>query len=542
MKFIPSYLLFIIFSGTIVSAQTRPDSLKSEEIDVVRAFVPSVTMVNKVGFPPNLPKISAEQPIPQRYTFTDFSTALNYKAEDLRPLKFSPKATSNESIGFARLGFGNYLTPVVNLALANKNQQKFEVGLLSDFIFSKANNPRFQEYYEFNAKGYGAYHFENTTVGVEAGLRRDQYYLYGYDASLADSISKKDISRAYTLPGINLFFHNHVPTKTDINYKGNFSVEALGTDFNAKGNNIGFGVEGDKGFANGTYLAGLKLSGMFSTYNFEGSDNNLGIELTPYGGINKGVWSLKAGPVLIVNDGDIHLLPYINNSVKVKDNQLVIYNEWNSKLAFNNMISAYRINPFLAANNRFKNYRVQERTFLGARGSFSQGFSYDLRFTQMVWNDAPLWLNDSLDMKQFKQVYDQKITAWNPHIELAYKKAGLFDVRMAADYFIYNTDTWEQAWHMPEFKGLLGGKYYWKDKLQVGLDIMVESGIKARNEQLVVENLAAQVDINLHANYVLNKNIGFFAELNNIANNRNQRWYRYDRFGIHGIAGVKVVF
>lgn len=542
MKTTLSYMLLFCLTTGMLSAQTRTDSLKSEEIDVVRAFEPSVTMVNKVGFPPNLPRISADQPISQRYNFSDYSAALSYKPEDLRPMKYNPSSSVQESLGFARLGFGNYLTPVFNFAIANKNQQKLEAGMNADFIFSKANNPRFQEYYELNVKGYGAYHLENTTIGIEAGMRRDQYYLYGYDEGLADSISKSDISRAYTLPGVNIYFHNYVPTKLDLNYKGNFSVEAVSTDFDVRGSNIGFGVEGDKGFSNHQYLAGVKLEGLFSSYNFEGSSSQFGLELTPFGGINKGIWSLKAGPVLIINSGDVHLLPYISNRIKVKDDQVVVYNEWKSSLGFNNIISAYRVNPFLAEDNRYRNYRFQERTFLGVRGAFSQGFSYDLRFTQAVWSDAPLWLNDSLDLKQFRQVYDNKISAWNPHAELTYKKAGVFDARLAVDYFIYNTELQAEAWHLPEFRGLLSGKYYWKDKLQVGIDVILESGIKARNEQLSVENLPAQVDINLNASYFLNKNIGFFAEVNNIANNRNQRWYRYDRFGIHGIAGVKVVF
>lgn len=542
MKRISYFLLAITFAPVSLLAQVKKDTIQSEQIDVVKAFEPSVTLVNKVGFPPNLPKLSTDQPISQQYNFTDRFTSVNYKPEDLRPLKFNQPIDSREGIGYVRAGFGNYLTPVFNLALANRDQQKFSVGLNTDFIYSKTNKIQFQEYYELGVKAFGEYHADKTTISLNAGLDRDQYYLYGFNGDSIDVSDKKDISRAYTIPSMRLSIFNHAPNNLDIDYQAYFGIDAASTDFNVKGSNISFGATGEKLFSNGDYKAGLKIQGMLSTFNFEGSNSRFAMELTPYGGIKKGIWSLEAGPVLMVDAGDVHLLPYIKNQIKVKDDLIVVYNQWNSVIGYNNIINAYRQNPFLTQDNNYSNYRFQERTILGVKGAIPKGIFYDVRFGQAVWNDAPLWVNDTTDFKQFKQVYDDKISAWNPHLELGYKKAGMFDVSLAGDYYIYSTKNETEAWHMPAFKGQFTGNYYWKDKLQVGLQIIAETGITVRNEQLLVEKLGPQVDINLHANYFLNKNIGFFVELNNIANNQNPRWYRYDRLGIHGIGGVKVNF
>lgn len=543
MKRLTIYISTLIVISASLNAQVRKDSLPSEQIDVVKAFEPSVTLVNKVGFPPNLPKLSTDQPLPQQYNFTDRYTSVSYKPEDLRPLKYTAPVEAPQGIGYVRAGFGNYLTPVFNLALSNKDHSKFSVGLNTDFIFSKANEPRFQEYYELGVKANAAYHTENMTISLDAGIRRDQYYLYGIDGqdSLQD-VNKKDISRAYTIPSFMLSVFNHVPTKADIDYKAYFGVDAAGTDFDVKASNVSFGASGEKGFSGGDYKAGLKLNAMLSTYNFEGSDGRFALELTPFGGIRKGIWSLEAGPVLVIDDGDVHLMPYISNRIKVKEDKLVIYNEWKSSIGFNNLVTAYRQNPFLARDNRYENYRFEERTLLGVRGAIPSGLFYNFRFGQAAWNDMPLWLNDTSDFSQFRQVYDKKVRGWNPYLELGYKKQGLFDISLAGDYYIYTTDQQAEAWHLPSLQGQLLAHYYWKDKLQVGMQILAQAGMKARNELGAVENLKPLVDINLSANYFLNKNIGFFVEVNNIANIRSPRWYRYDRFGIQGIGGVKVVF
>jgi hypothetical protein len=91
-------------------------------------------------------------------------------------------------------------------------------------------------------------------------------------------------------------------------------------------------------------------------------------------------------------------------------------------------------------------------------------------------------------------------------------------------------------------KSTLQGQYFWKDQLVVGAEMFVHSGIKARNQQLNVENLKTVVDINLSAQYALKKYISFFAELNNIANVKSPRWNGYSTYGFHAIAGVKLLF
>jgi hypothetical protein len=542
LKVFSIYILALNIPVAVI-AQNR-DTLKTDEINVVRAFEPEVNLVNKVDFPPNLPVITTtDKPANQVYQFNDFYKSIQYTPEDLKPLKYTAADEKNTSIGYVKAGFGNYLTPVFKLALANKDHSKFQTGMNVDFIHSKSKNPTFRQYYELGINGYGEYHLNNITVGAKVGLTMDQYYLYGMNSEEADTTNKKDISRKYTVPKFGLYFFNHSANKWDINFAGNLDVEIANTDFSNKGVNVQYGLHGLKQFSGDTYKAGLDIDGIISNNtNAENSLSRNALAIRPFAGIKKDIWSLEAGPVLMIDAGDVYVLPSIKNKIKLKDDLLVMYNEWNSKIGYNNLINSYQENPFLANNINFQNYRFQERIIIGLRGAIPSGFSYDARFGQNVWSDMPLYVNDTNDMKQFTQVVEEKISAWNGHVELGYEKAGKFGAKTSFDYYSYKTKSGQEAWHMPELKFSFSGRYILNDKLFVGAEVIALGGIKTRNQQLGVEKLSPQVDINLSGNYQLTKNIGFFVELNNLLNNTQPRYNLYERFGFQGIGGVKIIF
>ena len=50
------------------------------------------------------------------------------------------------------------------------------------------------------------------------------------------------------------------------------------------------------------------------------------------------------------------------------------------------------------------------------------------------------------------------------------------------------------------------------------------------------------VDINFSANYFFNKNIGVFVDVNNVAFQKWQRYYKYPTYTFQVIAGAKFSF
>ena len=544
MKALNKYLIAIIWMAPCWVYGQGKDTLKTDQINVIRAFEPEVNLVNKVNFPPNLPVIkTTSSPQVQKFVFENYPTTIQYTPEDLRPLRYHAPEISNTSLGYLKAGFGNYLTPVLDFSIANKNTEKYRTGLQLDFIYSKSKKPKFRQYYELGLEGFGEYYLENTTIGAKARLDMNQYYLYGMEPAEADLTSKKDISRKYTNPQFGIYFFNHHGNKWNLNFAGNVDVDIVSTDFDNKGANVKVDLKGYKEFLGDRYKLGVDLEVQHSKDQNTLIDSaRTAVTIRPYGAIHKGIWSLEIGPVLLMEKGGFHVLPSIHNQVKLAGDKLVMYNEWNSRFGYNNLATVYRENPFISDGLIYRNYRFQERTILGLRGALESGFSYDARFGQHVWSDMPLFVNDTNDFKQFVQVVEDNLSAWNGHIELKYTKPKMLELGAAFDYYAYKTESEQAAWHMPEYKFRLSGTYLWKDKLTAGAEIETLGGIKVKNNLGDVEKLKTIVDINLHADYHILHNIAVFVELNNLLNNQHPRWNHYDLYGFHGIGGVKITF
>lgn len=534
---------FLLSAQVSLKAQTKSDSIKSEQVDIVKNYEPVLLSVSKVEFPPNLPKITDEKPLPQQYTFTEKFAKINYSPEDLKPLKFNEPKDPENSLGFLRAGFGNYMTPSIQAGIANKHQTDFKVGLNTDFIYSKANDPMFQEYYEFGVHAYGAYNMRAATMGLDVDFDKDRYHYYGIEPALAELLTKDDVAQKYTSFNTKFHLRNTLPNNLDIDYNAFMGINSVSNSFDQSVLNFSFGAHAEKKLSGETFKVGADINGLSSTLKKnDGNNGRFGLQITPFAGVKMGIWSLDAGPVIIVDNGNVHMLPYLKNKIVISGNYAVLYNEWVGRLGYNNIASAYMENPFISANINYKNYRFEERTFAGIRGSIPAGFSYDVRFSQLVWHDAPLWVNDTSNFSQFTQVYDNKIKALNPHVELSYQSGKVFKITGMVDYYKFSTENQLAAWHLPTLKSTLQGQYFWKEQLTVGAEMFVHSGIKARNPQLDVENLKTVVDINLSAQYALKKNISFFVELNNIANVKSPRWNTYSGYGFQALGGVKLLF
>ncbi|MCO5249044.1 MAG: hypothetical protein M9887_08870 [Chitinophagales bacterium] len=542
MKKLQLIILFALVLGLQAQAQKK-DSIKVTEINIIRAFEPEVNLVSKVDLPPDMQKAEDNNPsLLQKYTFNDYFSAINYTPEDLKPVMYRQPVITNESLGYLRLGMGNYLTPVVDFQIENKLQEKYRAGLNLNFIHSKANKTPFKKYFNLGTDAYAEYYMNKMTIGARFSYDMDQYYLYGMEKDKTETLDKKDVSRKYTTPEFEIYFINNA-NRFGIDISGSLGVELANTDFGNKGTNVNYSLHGAKQLLDNSYEIGLNIDGQHSNSKTR-TDNFIGnaLSLKPYAAVHKSIWDFELGLVFMYNYGKVYVLPSIKNQIKLKDDILVMYNEWNSGLKYNNLVEVEKVNPFISNDVVFSNYRFQERTFIGLRGSMTNGIHYDARFSQLVWNDAPLFVNDTGDFKQFVQVYDKKIKALNPHIELGYGNKGLFDVKLGFDYFKYSTENEVAAWHKPEFQLTLAGKYFWKDKLTVGAEIVSMGGIKVRNAALEVEKLKTQFDLNFSASYQIVNNFSAFVELNNALNNTAARWNMYDRYGFHGIGGIKFVF
>ena len=79
-------------------------------------------------------------------------------------------------------------------------------------------------------------------------------------------------------------------------------------------------------------------------------------------------------------------------------------------------------------------------------------------------------------------------------------------------------------------------------KLTLKADIFVQNGVPFLNSEGMAQNLNALYDLSAGAEYLFTKQIGFFVQVNNILDNKRERWHHYPVYGINGFAGVSARF
>jgi outer membrane receptor for ferrienterochelin and colicin len=79
-------------------------------------------------------------------------------------------------------------------------------------------------------------------------------------------------------------------------------------------------------------------------------------------------------------------------------------------------------------------------------------------------------------------------------------------------------------------------------KLKIRGDLYLQNGVPVKSAGLESRNLNPLFDISAGAEYQLTDNIGLFARLNNLLDNRRQRWQHYPVLGMNGLVGLTARF
>jgi hypothetical protein len=248
-------------------------------------------------------------------------------------------------------------------------------------------------------------------------------------------------------------------------------------------------------------------------------------------------WQLKGGIGLGFDNGVCYLLPEAAAEKRLFKHILVFYLKWDRQYQKNTYYSTVMENPFIHDRIELKNTRVEDRS-VGLKGTI-RNFDYNIRFTnQVAWN-LPLYINDSSDMKRFYVIYDKSAQIFQVQLEAGYTLHQHLRFDLLSSYTAYNLTGQPYAWHLPGLKLNFRTTYRWKDKLGIWGDINSLAGAYARKQNGEAQSIKGMVDINLGASYQFHKYFSVFCSLNNIAHMKYEYWYQYPGFGFNATAGLK---
>jgi hypothetical protein len=540
------YSIFFLFTlPTFTFAQ--PD-LPSGQVDVIRNFEARLLESDPIKIRPELPALDTSVRR-QTYNIASKTFEVEYQPPRIRPIAMRGEDVQQGYNGYARLGGG---FPGAVLAEGGYNaivEDQYNFGV--NVRHHSANNTKNIENQRFGLTNLGAngtYYLEQGFgVSANLGYTIDNVHFYGYNEVNEErdpdlSFESEDVKQSFTTFDVGARLFNSQRTQADFNYHAGFNAYFMQDEYAARENGFKLDIGATKWFNERNPLR-INLLTDFTTFRDTAKQTLNNFFLQPSFTLHGEVFKAEIGANIASHEDEFSLFPDVELSANIIGSVLGAFVGAEGSLQKNTFRSLSDYNPFIVSRLMVENTRYNHY-YGGIRGNF-QGVEYRAQLGFKQADDLALFLiNPATDtfIPRFDVLYDT-VSIININGTLSFPLNDNLTVLGTVNYNLYDPKNQEKAWHLPALTINSGLRYgALEGKLLVKADLFLENGVPFRNENGEAENLNALFDISLGADYLFTDRIGAFVQINNLANNRRQRWQYYPMFGLNAMAGISARF
>ncbi len=531
----------------------QPD-LPSEEVEVIKDFDARLADTEKIEVTPSLPKQSTTTKT-QIYTIPTRTLQVEYLPPKIRPLAMKRDELPKQYNGFFKLGYGVPSSPYAEASYYTFYDDRFDIG--GRFRHHSANfkNREHQRFAENEVELKGTYYLDQGyAASGNLGYTADQVHYYGFSGG-QDSMAiptREQAKQTFNTLKIGGQFFNGERTQGDINYKAGFNFYNMKDNFAARENAFDayFGVT--KWIAETNSLnVGIKTD--LTSYrdgDNRGADslkqklNNF--YLTPNFTYHGETFRVQLGANLVAFDGEFNFYPDVEASANIVGNKFTVFAGAEGSLQKNTMQSLTAYNPFIKTFGGLQIRNTDYNHFYaGLRGAF-KAFNYKGQVGFKKAKGLALFLNDfndfvnndQISFNRLEVVYDT-VSIFNIQGNIGATLLKNLDVGGTISVNAYDLNNNQKAWHLPALEANFNAKYkLLEEKLKVKGELFIANAVPYLNEGGLTDNLNTLLDLSVGAEYELTENFSAFIDVNNLLNNKRERWHRYPTYGLNVLMGI----
>lgn len=539
MQFRPVVFALILCSmglSTALIAQTK--DLPTEAVEIIKNFDARLEDAEKVGIAPAT--LTLDTSVQRQTYFVESTpTRLEYPAPRLRPLAYKREEIQDQYNGFVKAGYGLPKSPFVEAGYAFRLEDRFDahIGILHHAANNKKlDNQRFSRT-AFDLDG-NVHLPDQFTLHADVGFKQDIVSFYGYDhadTSFNESATKQRFNR-FALGG-EIF--NTSVNAYNVDYQIGADFYSLSDFFDSDETGLDVHLALTKWFADSHPLK-IEIGNELSAFSDTISKNLNTFYIKPSFTFHGDAFRIRAGLNLVSLDGGIKVLPNIEGLYSLVGNALAIYAGWQGDYHQNSFDHLRQYNPFIVSELEPRT-TIYRDLYGGVKGA-AQGWNYQAQAGFKKSDDLALFLVDNIDTRRFRVLYDT--------VNIIYLSAsagielwpGLeFSGTLLQNF--YDPQTEESAWQLPGLETFLSARYTLLEKrLLLRGDAYLASGVPYLNESDNKDHLGSLLDLSISAKYQVVKHAWVWLQINNLNNNKRERWVRYPSYGINFLGGVLLRF
>ena len=540
------YLLFgILFFLVCLPTFSQKDTSKKQIIDIISSFKPVIRNSSKVNFSASyLSSDSSKFLAP--YILPSLNLYFAYKPISLKPLALNVDTLLQLGVrNFLKIGYGSLSSPFASANFNFGNGLNSLLNLSANYISSKGSIQN-QDYSQLKANLNGSYFSATNEVFGKLGLNLQDNYLYGYDHSILN-FSKQDILQRFNeIQGV-VGVKNKVVNDLGINYSPFIQLTLFNNHLKLKENSFKLELPIEKSLSD-IYYVKLSVKADINSYSSIQSIedirfNNSIFQLSPEFIYNSKLFKVHGGLSPSWNDGKFVLLPNFYGQVKINNLPLMLQFGYTGQLISNSYRNLSLINPYLIPLSRQQNTKETD-LFFGLKSSSGSHFSYSAKFSYLNYNHLPLYINDtSKDNKSFLISSESEIKNLQFHADISYIISDQFTLSSAMTYNGYNDlkDN-QKPWGAIPFEFINSISWQANNKFHLKSNFKYFTGAPFVLKYNVDKSISNGADLSISSEYSFNKKFSAWIDINNIFNNKYERWNNYQVYGINILGGLIIKF
>lgn len=572
--------IMTVYAAQSVDAQTAAkDTLLNRQVSLEREYTPTIQDASKIN---TLPALHEPQKKQYDIRFENAAPSVNfssYPIGDTGSGDIRTGITSSKQRGYLNFGAGMYsnLEGALGYRIVDAPNDQFDLfgthnstnGKIKYLNGTEAYDKEKAKNMENFIKARYSHKFETATWYLSGSFLNNGFNYYGNPNVLSGSTENKNVSENQS---VNIFEVetgvNSVESSDNVNYSASIKYNRFSSKYSSdmaedgpRGNIIDAKVDLAQPFFSDKKI-GIRGNLFFQKY--DGHTNNYNTEQND---LYHNLTILRANPYLKIDNGDVRLLiganinwaidasnkfavaPTIDLSLNFNDNSLLYLNV-DGGINDNSFINIYKENSYINPIGRVGISKTLYDAQLGIRSGAIAGFEFDIFGGYKYTNDNHLYIQT-------------QTTSWNNVSDVIYANLGeghfggaiktklipYTDLSMKAIAHFYNlnkysnaTDLGEKkAWGLPSLTFDFNADFSFIENLILTANYQFEGGRKTWNgtESASMKSIN---ELNFKASYHILEWLSLYAKVNNVLNQKYERYYGYTLQGINASAGFNLIF
>lgn len=531
-------------NNTRMDVASFADTTSPRVVTITSAFKPSLKNAAKINFTAASTYVDSSR-TPVTYVVPAQNLFFSYQPVPIKPLAL-PVDTgfhwqNDHSI---RAGLGNFNTFLLAGSFSFGDGKKSNTIVNADYLTNKGDLFA-QQYSKLGLSVLSVFNTNNNNEWTtKATYKNTTRYFYGFEPSTL-SFKKEDLLQRFNEAGIEIGLRNKKANAFNITYAPKLSLKYFADNRQGKEYNAILEAPLRKSFANKFAIdLGIvaDIASTSVTVPIAAKVTNNLFYVSPSVQFQSKAFKLNAGIRPSWDNGKFATLPNITAEAKIGETGLLVEAGWLGYFQKNGYRSLTDINPWIAQPTSLKNTKIGEQ-YAGIRGAAGNHVTYRARLSFMRMNNQPLFPNTPGDGKAFNIFFEPELDVVQIHGEIGYTLQEKLSLLGGLTYRQFTSlQTADKAWGLLplEVTGALRWKMF-KD-LQLKADVFFWDGSHYRNRNLATFKLDPAADLNIGAEFSVMPKLNLWVQLNNVLNNRYQRWNQYEVLGLNVLGGVVYSF